>query len=144
MSNYKWTPERLALLHAEYRDATEWQPLLERINALPGSPISSRKSMNAKAAKLGLGKSPAAAAEIQVRKAEAGRRWGSARAKPEREREYHPPAIDDPGLRAYEWARQLFAQKKPPEAVRNITGLPLWRVYGIAGELRRERQTCAA
>ncbi|WP_191085653.1 hypothetical protein [Roseococcus microcysteis] len=49
-----WTPERLALLRAEYATAPTLEDLRGRINAMPGNPIASVDSMSYKARVLGL------------------------------------------------------------------------------------------
>lgn len=48
------------------------------------------------------------------------------------------PAPVDPGIARYERAKRMIEQRKDPAAVAASVGLPLWRVLGIVGEVRRE------
>jgi hypothetical protein len=50
----EWTEERLAVLRAEYDTAETLEALLARINAMPGNPIASVESMQARAKREGL------------------------------------------------------------------------------------------
>ncbi len=64
------TPEREALLRAEYPDAVDGAALLARVNALPGPPVASHEALKMWAVKLGLRKTEATIRTLR-------RRWQS-------------------------------------------------------------------
>lgn len=152
-----WTPDRLAVLRSDYPDASDNRALLEMINALPGAPISSVKSLGVRASQLGLRKTRDAMAAVWAAQAAAGRaasgagrpvgKKDSAPRKPRVARDRAPrpaappppPVITDPGISRYERARALIERGRDPFKVSVATGLPAWRCLGIAGEIRQER-----
>lgn len=69
----KWSPDRLALLRAEFPSCIDRPGLLARVNALPGEPIASVGAMRHKAHALGIAAPPHIARAIQ---ADAGQRGG--------------------------------------------------------------------
>lgn len=56
----RWTPERVALMRAEYPDATDPHALLASLNALPGLPVKHIGIVSLKALRMGLAKTEAA------------------------------------------------------------------------------------
>jgi hypothetical protein len=100
-----WTEARLAMLRAEFATAETTHGLLERINALPGSPIASVESMRHKASSLGLsrprhGADPAHMARMNAARSEAAARLreqkAQAEAAPEAEALPAPEPIEAP------------------------------------------------
>lgn len=72
MKRRTWTPERDALFRAELPTNTDPAALLAALNALPGSPITSKAALAIYAHKKGLRRNPEAALQIQVASGLAG------------------------------------------------------------------------
>lgn len=162
-----WSPDRLALLTSRYPDEGV-AALLDDLRALPGAPIASVKSIRRKVKHLGLRMTTDGARRVREAAAAAAR--AAMPPKPRAPRPPKPapafalpapppmrreravvkpatvrpapvaPAPVDPGIARYERAKRMIEQRKDPAAVAASVGLPLWRVLGIVGEVRRECQ----
>lgn len=164
-AHIKRTPERIALVTAEWATCTDRAALLARVNALPGPALTGLKALRAMGRALGL-KAPAAT--VQAAKAAGGRRG---RAKqmaepvvrrpraivaswdvsvPRREFAEVPPpepaeltaeqqaAMADAAMeRRLERARDMLRRKKDAAMIAANTRLPLREVFRLAGEMRR-------
>lgn len=165
-AHIKRTPERIALVTAEWATCTDRAALLARVNALPGPALTGLKALRAMGRALGL-KAPAAT--VQAAKAAGGRRgrakqMTAARAGrpvrttvaawdvsvPRREFAEVPPpepaeltaeqqaAMADAAMeRRLERARDMLRRKKDAGMIAANTRLPLREVFRLAGEMRR-------
>lgn len=160
------TPERAALLRAIYPTATTRRELLDAVNALPGPPFEKMGTLRLFIAFLGLRKTPETHRAIKRRVAAENKANGAPKPRAPRPPKPAPafalpapppmrreravvkpatvrpapvaPAPVDPGIARYERAKRMIEQRKDPAAVAASVGLPLWRVLGIVGEVRRE------
>ena len=94
------TPEREAILRAEYSTSTDRHALLAKLAALPGKPVRTFKQINQWVLLLGLRKTPEALKEIKAR---AGNVRSARRAQPDPE-PYTAP-IGSPG-----WAHRIVRE----------------------------------
>lgn len=158
----KRTPERVALIRAEWPRCLDREGLLARVNALPGQPIRSVKALKSTARALGLrmddetawlamsagGKRGRAMALPRVRRARAPRVEAVA-AEPVVEIVPQPEPRVEPTLaqqaamadaameRRLERARDMLRRKKDAAMIAANTRLPLREVFRLAGEMRR-------
>lgn len=120
------TPEREAILRAEYSTSTDRNALLAKLAALPGKPVRTFKQINQWVLLLGLRKTPEALAEIKAR-------TGKALATRQIQPEQFTAPVGTPG-----WAHRI-AREVPTHRPEDLTPEQEAAIADAALERRLER-----
>ena len=159
MSRASWTPERKALVAAEYADDIDSVAFLAKVNELPGpEPVPDLQSLQHAASSLGIKKTHAALSAIRNNakkpepRVQSGQRNIQSPWMPNQVKVLLPPPPSDISLaeqeiiadRAaadrYDLALKMLRRRIDPDKVRAQTKLPLREVFRLMAKVREGKR----